>query len=63
MAIELVNGLFFSGKSYPETIDFPISYGAFRFQFSQQNQSIESGRYEMLVMFSEVMGNPNHRHG
>ena len=29
----------FKGKSEPETIDFPMKYGAFRLNFS--NQSIE----------------------
>jgi hypothetical protein len=31
----------FKGKSKPETIDFPIKYRGFRFQFSRLNQSIE----------------------
>ena len=29
-----VDGLVLLGKSSPETIDFPIKYGAFRFQWS-----------------------------
>ena len=31
----------FRGKSQPETLDFPMTCGAFRLEFSQQNQSIE----------------------
>ena len=38
-------------KNLQETIDFPIKYGAFRFQLSQKNQSIDTHMYTLNAVY------------